>query len=168
MNNLNLSALQLLDQLKLVIGQLSSEQYRAPINILSNASIGQHLRHTLEFFICLFDAKNEGKLNYDNRKRDQYIEQDKDFALSIVQSIKELLQKEDNDFPLLLEACYDQNQSELTIIKTNYNREIAYNIEHTIHHMALIKIGIRSVAEKVVLPENFGVAISTIRHNQNS
>jgi uncharacterized damage-inducible protein DinB len=168
MTNLNFSALQLLDQLKLAIGQLSSEQYQAPINILSDASIGQHLRHTLEFFICLFDAKNDGKLNYDNRRRDEYIAQDKDFALSVIQSIKDLLQKEDDDFPLLLEASYDLNRCELMTIKTNYHREIAYNIEHTIHHMALIKIGIGSIAEKVVLPENFGVAISTIRHNQNS
>ena len=49
---------------------------------------------------------------------------------------------------------------------SNLDRELVYNIEHAIHHMALIKIGIKEVAPQLQLPEGFGVANSTIRHKK--
>jgi len=52
----------------------------------------------------------------------------------------------------------------LSRIKTNALRELAYNIEHAIHHMAIIKIGINEVSPYILLPSAFGVASSTIRH----
>ena len=39
-----------------------------------------------------------------------------------------------------------------TTISTNYFRELTYNIEHAIHHMAIMKIGVREVAPYVTLP----------------
>jgi hypothetical protein len=50
-------------------------------------------------------------------------------------------------------------------IKSNYYREIAYNLEHTIHHMALIRVGVNEVS-LVQLPQEFGMAFSTIKHQQ--
>jgi hypothetical protein len=41
-----------------------------------------------------------------------------------------------------------------------------YNLEHTIHHMALIRIGISEVSD-IRLSENYGVASSTIKHLQS-
>jgi hypothetical protein len=51
---------------------------------------------------------------------------------------------------------------------TNYFRELTYNIEHAVHHMAIIKIGIREVANYVTLPADFGIAASTIRYKEAS
>jgi hypothetical protein len=48
---------------------------------------------------------------------------------------------------------------------TNYYREMAYNLEHTIHHMALIRTGINDVS-RISVPENFGVAISTMKYRK--
>jgi hypothetical protein len=42
-----------------------------------------------------------------------------------------------------------------------------YNIEHVVHHMALVKIGIHEVSPYVILPPDFGVAISTIKYHKN-
>ena len=66
---------------------------------------------------------------------------------------------------LVLEAGFDENSYELNNIPTNYFREIAYNLEHTIHHMALIKIGISEVSD-LELADGYGVASSTIKYRK--
>jgi hypothetical protein len=69
------------------------------------------------------------------------------------------------DKQLVLNASYDDHSTEPVSITTNYFREIAYNLEHTIHHMALIRVGINEVST-IELPENFGVASSTVKHRK--
>jgi hypothetical protein len=66
---------------------------------------------------------------------------------------------------LNLEATYDELSEVPVILATNYYREIAYNLEHTIHHMALMRIGIQEVSD-ISLSEDFGVASSTIKHRK--
>jgi hypothetical protein len=43
---------------------------------------------------------------------------------------------------------------------------LVYNIEHAVHHMAIMKIGIREVADYINLPDNFGIAVSTLRYRE--
>jgi hypothetical protein len=71
------------------------------------------------------------------------------------------LNKENKE--LVLEAEYTDDAEAPLQFTTNYRREIAYNLEHTIHHMALIKVGIREVSD-LEIPEGFGVASSTIKY----
>ncbi len=144
--------------------QLNDEQYSMECAILFNATIGKHLRHVIELFQGLENGYESGVVNYDKRKRDTRIETDKDFALSLLNEIRKGLNKPDKD--LILESSYDEDSPEVVRIKTNYNREVAYNLEHTIHHMALIRVGIVAVSA-IQLPENYGVASSTVRHRQS-
>lgn len=162
--SINQSAIDLLDQLKGVITQLSSLAYIQPIEVLSGSSLGQHIRHTLEFFICLQDAHINGEINYDTRKHDRFLEEDEKLAAKITDSIKEHIEKHPDDFELIMKANYEVNGNETLSIKTTYHRELAYNIEHAIHHMALIKIGLATSFPHVKLPEHFGVASSTVRY----
>ncbi len=166
--NLKVAANDLLDQLEGVIDQVTKEDFRKPLNILSKSSIGQHVRHTLEFFICLMDASNTGTLNYDKRRHDKYIQEDKDLALSVIKSVKEFIEKTEGNKDLSLEIEYGISDEEvgMSVVTTNYEREIAYNIEHTVHHLALLKIGILSNFEYMELPPHFGVASSTVRYDK--
>ena len=141
--------------------QLTCEQYCQPSKILFGATIGQHVRHIIELFICLQNGYDTGLVNYEKRKRDLSIETDKNFAASLLKTIYLSLDKKNKD--LVLEAGYDDNSSELTSITTNYYREIVYNLEHTVHHMALIRVGITEVSAWRV-PESFGVASSTLKY----
>ena len=164
--NLKVAASDLLDQLEEIINQISEEDFRKPLKILSDSSMGQHMRHTLEFFICLMDASNEGVINYDKRKHDKYIQEDKALAISVIGSIKEFIHKVEDNKPLSLEMEYGISDDELqvSVVPTNYERELAYNIEHAIHHMALMKVGIISKLDYIKLPPYFGVASSTVRY----
>ena len=159
------SVQQVFVQISESLEQLTCEQYCRPINSLSNATIGQHVRHIIELFICLENGYYTGLVNYDKRKRDLSIETDKDFANSLLKSIYLQLDKKNKD--LVLQATYDDLATEALSIETNYYREIAYNLEHTIHHMALIRVGINEVSS-VQIPEDFGVASSTIKFREKS
>lgn len=163
---LHRAAINLLSQLDEVISQLTDTEYSMPIPILSEASIGEHTRHSLEFFICLIEARMDGILNYDKRKRDKRIEQDVVSARNILGSIQKFLSNRSTNFPVNLQACYEVNSITDVSVPSTFYRELAYNLEHTVHHMALIKVALLTVFKHVRIPENFGVAISTIRHHK--
>ncbi|MBS1666971.1 MAG: DinB family protein [Bacteroidetes bacterium] len=141
--------------------QLTDEQYAQKIDLLSDASIGQHVRHIVEMFVCMQNGYLSGTVNYENRKRDFVIEHDKAAAIALMSDICANLY--DDNKEILLEAGFDEHSHALNKIPSNYFREIAYNLEHAIHHMALIKIGIHEVAN-VTLPKSFGVASSTLKY----
>ena len=150
-------------QLSGTLGQLTAAQYTQPVNLLSQATIGQHVRHIMELFICLNNGYENGTVNYDSRKRYQLIETNKEFAAAMLSGICQQLDRPDK--ALLLESCYDDSTDSTIIIPTNYYREVVYNLEHTVHHMALIRVGIIEVSE-IELPEGFGVASSTIKYRK--
>jgi uncharacterized damage-inducible protein DinB len=150
-------------QLTTSLQQLTAGQYVKECNSLSGASIGKHVRHIIELFQSLQNGYENGIINYDKRKRDTRIENEKQWALTLLHEIRVDLNRSDKE--LSLESSYDDDSTEVIYIKTNYNREIVYNLEHAIHHMALIRIGINEVSS-IELPENFGVASSTVRYKQ--
>ncbi|MBI1342614.1 MAG: DinB family protein [Terrimonas sp.] len=154
---------QVFTQLSGTLSMISQDQYIHPSRVLSNATIGQHVRHIIELFQCLETGYESGIVNYEKRKRDSQIEQQKAMAEQLIAGIYNQLGRPNKD--LILEGCYDGPVSETLHIHTNYDRELAYNLEHTIHHMALIRIGIEEVAQ-LALPEAFGVAPSTIKHRK--
>ncbi|MGZ8559420.1 MAG: hypothetical protein ACXWWC_13840 [Chitinophagaceae bacterium] len=150
-------------QLSASLHQLTEAEYSQPSKILLNASIGQHVRHIIELFLCLEKGYETGTVNYEKRKRDYKIETDKDFAIQLLKEIYHRLDRPDID--LVMEAEEYEDVSGVVAIRSNYYREIAYNLEHTIHHMALIRVGINEVSS-IVLPDQFGVAYSTIKFRQ--
>jgi hypothetical protein len=147
-------------QLTESLHQLTPTQYTQPSKILFNASIGQHVRHVVELFLCLENGYGTGVVNYEKRKRDYKIETDKDFAIQLIKDIYHRLERPNID--LVMEAEDYEDVSGVVAIPSNYYREIAYNLEHTIHHMALIRVGINEVSS-LILPDEFGVAYSTIK-----
>jgi hypothetical protein len=56
-------------QLSESLNQLSDDEYIRPSTILFNATIGQHVRHIIELFLCLEKGYGEGVVNYEKRKR---------------------------------------------------------------------------------------------------
>jgi hypothetical protein len=123
--------------------QLSSDQCVQHCSFLFKHTIGQHVRHIIELFQCLEKGYKEGTVNFEDRKRDVEIETDKILAGKLLKEIFANLDKSNKN--LQLEACYDNQSTQKFFIETNYYREVAYNLEPTIHHMALIRIGFSEV-----------------------
>ncbi len=163
---LSQATFSMLDQVEFVIGQIKNEDYTKPVDVFNNSTIGQHFRHTLEFFQILMAGYDKGLISYDKRNHDKSIETDRSLALEIIKKIKIFIATCDMQKPLKLEVNYDLGNSEDVIVDSNMAREVSYNIEHAIHHMAIIKIGLQALCPYVKLPDGFGVAISTLRfHN---
>src|SRR5436305_1763549 len=150
-------------QLSESIRELTNEEYTHRSDILFNATIGQHVRHVIELFLELEKGYETGRINYDKRKRDYTIENDRNVAIELLHEIYLRLNRPDKN--LLLEATYDESSNDTVLISTNYFRELMYNLEHTVHHMALIRVGINEVST-VLVPDDFGVASSTVKYKK--
>ncbi|MES1160266.1 MAG: DinB family protein [Bacteroidota bacterium] len=151
-------------QLAASLCQLRPEEYAQPSQALSGHTIGQHVRHIIEGFQCLDNGYEQGLINYEKRKRDQAIENDPVLACRLLDEILTGLSRPDR--PLVLEASYNEGSPRPLALSTNFYREIAYNLEHTIHHMALIRIGIRDNGNDLALPEGYGIASSTLQYRR--
>lgn len=159
---------RILDQLAAVTRQLDNGEYTRPSESLSGSSLGQHLRHTLEFFFCLEQGLRESVVNYDRRERNESVEQNRLAGLEAVERARAFVTSLKEDRSLQLEVGYDQASESTIVVETNIHRELIYNIEHAVHHMALMKIGLRDVAPHVPIPADFGVSVSTLRHLDSS
>jgi len=155
---------QVFVQLSESLNELSKDEYRQPSKVLLDATIGEHVRHIIELFQCLEKGYDTGIVNYEKRKRDHELEINKELASFLLKEIYQNIDKPNKD--ILLEAGDYCDPMEIVSISSNYYRELVYNLEHTIHHMALIRVGINEVSS-VRLPEEFGVAYSTVKYRQH-
>lgn len=149
-----------LNELSDLLTQLTSEDYTSPCFGLSNATIGEHTRHIIEMFQCLEKQYENGIINYDDRKRDYRIQTDIAFAQQTIIDVVNQLDKQNKK--LQLQQMVD---GEELFLDTNYDRELLYNLEHCIHHQALIKVAVLQ-NDAIVIDANFGVARSTIEYRK--
>jgi hypothetical protein len=149
-----------LNELSGLVSQLSDDNYCCPCHDLSNATIGEHTRHIIEMFQCLENQYETGVVNYDNRKRDYLIQTNTAFAKECIDAILSQVDKPNKN--LKLQQIVD---GEELLIDSNYQRELLYNLEHCIHHQALIKVAILQT-KTIEIDENFGVARSTIEYRK--
>ena len=141
-----------------LLNKLDNKSYTFCHKELSNATIGEHTRHIIEMYQSLVNNYDLGIINYDKRERNYSIQTDIEYAINSITDLLLLLEKPNKNLTL------QQNFNELNYsISTNYERELLYNLEHSIHHQALIKVAILKNTT-ILLNENFGVAKSTIEY----
>ena len=150
-----------LNELSDLLSQLSADDYTFQCSGLSNATIGEHTRHIIELFQCLMTGYETGIINYDNRNRNYLIESNIEYANQIIDLIICDLEKPNKN--ITLEQFLN---GELVTIETNYFRELLYNLEHCIHHQALIKVALYGATE-ITISSHFGVAPSTIAYRKS-
>ncbi len=161
--NINSVAVRALGDAEVYLESIDPEVYAQPLELLSGASIGQHTRHLVEFYQCLVDQADSQSINYAQRLRDPMIEQDPKFALEVIRRLSIQVGNMSPDTPISL-ICSEHFDEGPVQVQSNLGRELLYNIEHTIHHLAIIKIGLAAIAPNVELPEHFGVSPSTIQY----
>lgn len=155
-----------LSEIHALLLQLSNAQYTYAAKLLSEATIGQHVRHILEFYQSVLKGVDTKVINYDLRERNLLIESDKDFAIQIINIIHTVLSLDVQDEPFILEGNFSSEPDKQTQIQTTLFRELAYCLEHSIHHQALIKVGLIELNSASFIDETFGLAPATIRYKK--
>lgn len=158
-----------LNDLRVYLEDIDPVAYQSPLALLSGSTIGQHTRHIIEFYTCLIEQslnQNEPVINYAKRRRDYQIESQPDHAMQLVNELCDRLNDLDADQRCFLD-CEEHGRENL-LVSSTIGRELIYNIEHTIHHLAIVKIALKATNPSIALPEHFGVAPSTIRHRQEA
>ena len=157
-----------LGELKQVLQAMNNESYTELRALLSGASVGQHIRHIIEFYICLQKGWSVGQVCYDSRQRDGRIENDVVYSEIVLDQILKFLGNCPTDKPLDLKGNYSPDNTTFKLFKSSFYRELAYALDHTVHHLAIVRIALSEHGEDKVLTKDFGVAPSTIRYRRQN
>ena len=135
---------------------------------LFRGGVGAQFRHCLDFYACLLDGLEGGRVDYSKRRRDPEVETSRTRAIEIVKSLTHRLLKienEDAQRPIVVRAEGPSATAALDWSGSTVGRELQFLVSHTIHHYALIAAVLKLVGQDVRrdFPE-FGVAPSTLEH----
>ena len=154
----------LLRELAGVLEETTDEQYRRkPVGVVS-ASIGGHVRHSLDHIEAVLDGIDAGFIDYDSRARGTAVESNRQAALDAIDRLKlELLGMPaiPDRLPLRLKVLLTSDGPGMEVA-SSLGREMAFALSHTVHHNALIAVIAKTLG--IPLPERFGYAPSTIAH----
>ena len=136
--------IEIIDQLIDLLNDIDSAVYKNALQPLHFSTVGQHVRHITEFYLCALKGHGNGVIDYDARERNLLIEIDKDFTIELLEKVKTQLQALKSDHNLILKSKFGGDEA--LEIPSSFFRELTYLIEHTIHHL---EIGRASCRERV-------------------
>jgi hypothetical protein len=147
-----------------LLGSLRQDQYVHQIEHLGNATIGAHTRHIIELLQCSIHGYHSGFVDYENRSRDLLLENNMELALATLLQLRQDINKPDKMIQIFTFPA--PGETAVSPVMSSYFRELIYNTEHAIHHMALIKVALIEMKINSV-DEHFGMAYSTIRYKEH-
>lgn len=148
-------------QINHVLSQLSPYDYRLPLPEFEGSTLGQHFRHALEFFQCLEEGACTGLIDYAARKRNLLYENDPRLAAEAFERFAQGLNVLDLLQPVDVRAEF--NSDLRPTYSSTLGRELLFVYDHAIHHLAIIKIGLRCHFPAVNTDVNLGVSPSTVK-----
>ena len=157
-------AQQVFEQISCLLEKLDNSRYHQSLKILNGSTLGQHIRHIYCFYKCLIDGVETGIVNYDKRVRDTLIETNVFHSKIALESIDSKIQRLDVSQQLIIISNKTIDPPYSDGLKSSAGRELLYATDHSIHHLALLKIGVSSCFPEIEVEENMGVAPSTIEY----
>ena len=148
-----------------LMAQMAPELYTRKHESCYGSTVGGHVRHNLDHFLCLESGLAAGKVDYDARDRDEFLETNPAYAAAKMEeliSFTHTLVGANLDQALLVKMDSGIDHAEEDHWSpSSLRRELQFLISHTIHHYALIAT--LCTREGLDLPADFGVAPSTLR-----
>lgn len=154
----------LLRQAEQLIDEIGAERFNWCPPGFGRSTIGDQLRHCLDYFSCLASGLQNGAVDYDRRERSAEVAQSADQARKRIQQV---IQRFDSEIAFLpsipLRVRMEEPDPDLRVgwNDSDLARELRFLESHTIHHFAMIAFNLR--LQGIEVPEGFGVAPSTLR-----
>lgn len=152
--------LGLLEQLRDLVELMPKAMYVAQPAARVSGSIGEHVRHCLDHVSAFTAALSGDELSYDHRLRGTTLEVEPRTAVAEIERLFVRLERvppTSLDRQLTLTSLVAAGRP-LTM-RTTIARELAFVVQHTIHHCALIAVLVEWQGGRV--PHGFGLAPST-------
>jgi hypothetical protein len=147
-----------------LLSELDDATYCAIAEKPYGSSIGQHYRHVLEHFVSVANALLTGTIDYDHRERNREWETSVATATSATMSLLDVFRALTPE--QLRGSCIVRYTvgyyGEPEIFDNSFAREVAYAVSHAVHHFAIIRFV--AAAFNIVVPDEFGIAPSTLKH----
>ena len=150
-----------------LLEKLDSKPYAQPLSLFNGSTIGQHFRHILDFYGCLTRGVASGRIDYADRQRDTRVETEPDYAATVFAAYSSAIQQlpEEVQVEIVADFSSDFNEERPVVLST-VGRELMYAYDHAVHHLAMIKMGLKVASPAVEVDRNLGVAPSTVKHWQ--
>jgi uncharacterized damage-inducible protein DinB len=156
-----------LDDIAAIVMSIDDSTYLARPLAEVSGSIGEHVRHVLDHVAAFATARPYGSLTYDTRERGTLVERDLGAALRTILRLKAMLANltdEDLSAPVTVSSMLTRDQAPVSA-RSTLRRELAFVVNHTIHHQALIAVLLSVIG--IDTPDAFGLAPSTPRIAQS-
>lgn len=152
---------RIIDQILLLIESLNADQYTQTLTLFENSSLGKHFRHIHDFYECFLKA--DSNVDYTKRARNQTIETEPKQAIFAFRVIQKRLESITSKTITVL-GDFDKHELDRTIIQSSTERELMFLHDHAVHHLAIIKMGIKFAFPELKVPEEVGVAPATLSY----
>jgi hypothetical protein len=151
----------LLEQASDLLSSLDDRIYAQTVQGIPSLRIGAHLRHLLEFYECFLDGLPSRLIDYELRRRDPRVENNRSAALSRMDEVIGQLQMLAPVEAAVWVRPEDLPESD-ALLRSSTARELQVLSSHTTHHFALIAVALQAFGLEV--DPSFGVAPSTLRY----
>lgn len=168
-NTLAADNLRYLEQAVHLLASLSDEAYAAPAPHNLGSSVGAHLRHCLDHYDSFLAGLSAGRIDYDARRRDFRLEQERTAGLDklnqLIAGLQTVMNQADARVVVKMD-CGDNEDEGSWWTDSSLRRELQFLISHTVHHYAIIKMVL--TARGLAVGSDFGIAPSTLRYHQGA
>ncbi|MCB0582649.1 MAG: hypothetical protein KDD10_25445 [Phaeodactylibacter sp.] len=152
-------------QIAQLLEQIHPTVYASPLSLFNGSTLGQHFRHIFDFYDCLLRGAPEGVVDYASRRRDEQMETDPGYAGMAFRKLEQACGHLQEEKTLDIQADFSSlPEAGRPVVGSTVGRELMFAYDHAVHHLALIKIGLKEAQPEALVDEHLGVAPSTIKY----
>ena len=140
---------------EVLLNRLSKASYTNKTVGPYHSSVGEHLRHILDIFDCIFEGLSSGKVDLAARKRNEIVEKEIDAGLAYIQSTIHQLRAMETLAPDTGVEVRDDLGLGVVVTPYTLAGAMCQAHSHAIHHFACIGYILESLGEAKI-EDRFG------------
>ena len=154
------------EQLSELLERLDKITYTLALSLFHGSTIGQHIRHIVEFYVCLLDGHPSAHIDYSSRKRNNELSDCPAAALAALENITDRARRLDEHQWLNVDSEFSDDDDERPAYISSMGRELQYAFDHAVHHLAIIRMGLETHFPEIPVDKDLGVAPSTLKYRK--